>query len=115
MTPKERKALLQVREMLAAPEMPSNLEFNMSYEEKVTNCRTTACIGGHMALLMGHYPNHYVWRGRSDDLYPLFFPKDRDGDDLSIEWDYITKEHAVQAIDNFLKDGNPRWNEVVSQ
>lgn len=138
----EYGALLGVREMLKLrnlvhrPDVPTTLAaheaaryvrkgehgFNMSVSCGGQSCGSIACIGGSMGQIMfadNETADVYVRTSRlnADDashahsavLHDLFFPNSLS----SAGWVKITPRHAVKAIDNFLKDGNPRWLKVT--
>lgn len=126
LNPEEYEALLLVREGLANGKWKHALKgdkdiacgFNMAqahYEKE--GCGTVACIGGWMAVAMGmdnmaanaYVGKHEPWSGRSSDrpIARLFFPP------WSSTYENITTEQAVQAIDNFLKEGSPCWADVI--
>jgi hypothetical protein len=120
MTPKEREALINVRNGLAsgryihAPEPrydeleePGHDYFNM--DEYGSTCGTVRCIGGWMAAELGADALVFITQGGAHgDLGPLFYPGEIDR-----PWGSITPDEAIAAIDNFLKHGNPYWSEVV--
>lgn len=79
------------------------------------HCGSVHCIGGTMALLMGmdpHTANDYVaekeFGSRTKGLSALFYPKDFD-------YDRITPKQMIAAIDNYLKDGKPRWDTILAK
>lgn len=87
--------------------------FDMNYTCAETECGTAMCIGGHVKFFMlgdVNVRNHatvitnYVHDHRSDALYKLYFPQD-----IHISWDYITRPMAIEAIDNFMRTGDPSW------
>lgn len=131
-TEEELAALLKVREGLASGcfvhvpdveevDLPDDEDsplvkarkFNMNYTGIQASCGTVACIGGWMKTVMtpDAIPSEmrdYVYGYRHHVIGKLFFPK------LEIDdYDRITPEQSVQAIDNFLATGDPRWSEVV--
>jgi hypothetical protein len=120
-----------------------NPRFSMEYVTEEFSCGTSCCIGGYMRLSMlrGKFPpldeplilsakekdDVVAWvslddvlppllRGkttksrRSEALTDLFYP----GDNID-DWRKITPAQAVQAIDNFLFDGRPRWRQIVGE
>jgi hypothetical protein len=126
----ELGALLGVRAMLAGGIFPHgstrderHREFNMNIACSSVVCGTTSCIGGTMAIIMGLKPDEattYVgtlagYGNHSQALTNLFFPSIRDGDGWDKGWSDITPDHAVRAIDNWLRDGRPRWRKVVAK
>lgn len=83
--------------------------FNMNYEGQ--GCGTVACIGGWMAASMGIDQQDYV-QSTGGSLRGLFYPPMMD--DLEhADYEDITAEMAVKAIDNYLRTGNPFWREVL--
>lgn len=114
MTDAERDALIKVRNGLASGEYvhsrdnPQTGKRGFDMNEYRNPCRTGACIGGWMANELGIQPVGYVHGGGFDsDLMQLFFPDDR------FDYESITVHQAVQAIDNFLACGNPKWEEIL--
>lgn len=107
MTNEEHAALIQVRDALASGLLDG--QFNMN--QSISECGTFACIGGHMAQIMGmtEYEDIQPFVSDHKELHELFYP-DFDGD---MDWDDITPTQAVMAIDNFLNTGDPAWNEVI--
>lgn len=124
----EYRALLEVREGLASGFYTHNPGcgsrkarfFNMGADYHYSACRTTACIGGWMAMGMGMARHRdverYVWRVRSPALDPLFFPDDLPDDLIndSASWGTITPAQAVRAIDSFLTTGKPNWRAAIA-
>lgn len=125
-TQDELAALIETRNDLAtgklqhvAPEhfnikdSDRNRKFNMRVGYDIKGCGTVCCIGGDMSARL-NIPyfgrSSYVSSHSSPALRPLFYPKV----DNSL-WGDITPEQAVKAIDNFLKDGNPRWGYVITE
>lgn len=92
--------------------------FNMGYAHQYTEgkCGTVGCIGGWMAINQGFNEietNHYVDM-IDGSLKKLFYPpEDRDESDVYVPYNDITPEQAVQAINNFLYDGDPNWELVL--
>lgn len=100
-------------------------------KEKEYNCGTKACIAGWMkihekGLLVDNSEGPLVLSSKTqgeidsfvmefdykyEDLpaAKLFFPHILN----SREWDDITLDQAIQAIDNFLYTGDPEWTEVI--
>lgn len=81
------------------------------------SCGTAMCIAGsagqfnkieHPDESVAHYKNKYVHI--TDELHKLFYPSHwyskEAGDD-------IKPEQALQAIENFKENGEPRWWEVL--
>lgn len=129
----ELGALMATRAMLAAGllEKITKLEairapstrahqFNMGISCEVHGCGSVSCIGGTMGLIMGvKSPMSYVGaRGqsgtgangyaiRSCSLEKLFYPPNH------LNWDKITPDVAVKAIDNWLKTGRAGWSGLL--
>lgn len=123
----ELGALLGTREMMkqqlligtcSSEVLPKEHLFNMNISLLFAECGTVACIGGHMALIMDvadkeiKYANkasinetawRYVGEKASRALLKLFYPHPL------TSWEFITRECAIEAIDNFLNTGNPQW------
>lgn len=112
-TENEFLALLEVRRKLAEGKLKHRKEysyargsgFNMSCIQNKNGCGTVACIGGWMAMEMGYteWAGAYVDDFRSEPLHYLFYPS-RAGN-----WEAITPQRAVEAIDYFLEKGVPNW------
>jgi hypothetical protein len=89
-------------------------QFNMgtilSRDEGFGGCKTAACVGGWMAIRMGHTERwdavNYVNNEMSPALVPLCFP-------YPSLMEHMRPEHAVKAIDNFLETGDPAWEQVM--
>jgi len=137
-TPREHEALVTVRDALAAGEFrhsritegPDGPTFNMRSTCLSGDCGTIACIGGWMAITMlglarekpVSYENQtqvfdFVTDYGDGELLPsspslmgLFYPPGAREDEEW--WDFITPAYAVEAIDNFLRDGDPRWGAI---
>lgn len=119
----EYGALLGTREMLRLGAVEDTYEcklpddkahtFNMNVPMIKEGCGTVGCIGGHMALIMGYSnseADNYVTNSQySRPIGKLFYP------DSLENWEGITPDMGVAAIDNFLKDGNPRWTDVAEE
>lgn len=127
-TYEEYEALKQVKCLLdtgTIPEENFNMKFFFDGEQ---DCGTVCCIGGWMQVLMGlgnvktrqksllQHPLtdvQFYLRAKlkcgedSSALDPLFYPIVKD-----IAWDQISKTQAIQAIDNFLETGDPKWPEI---
>jgi hypothetical protein len=101
--------------------------FNMEVPAENYDCGSVACIGGWTKAVMdgGELTNEYFARFdvktaadeyvriyRSESLDPLFYPNRNDG--WIIKYDEITIPMAVEAIDNFLESGDPKWTEVTT-
>lgn len=70
------------------------------------HCGSIGCIGGYMGNILGD-GSLVCHQEPGDAFYELFYPygvKD---------WNKITPQHAIKAIDNFLATGKPIWNKVV--
>lgn len=108
-TDAQRAVLKGIADDLRSGAIPDT-NFDMS---KFSNlCGTTHCIGG---WARARAPRSFTWRriccdGRFADL---FFPGHKD------ECEYCgyraSGAQAARAIDNFLKDGNPRWADVMAE
>lgn len=85
--------------------------FNMNVACNRLDCGTASCIGGTMAMLMGRFNTtmDYVQCNRSASLEDLFYPPQY------LDWDKATNKVAIQAIDNWLKDGKPRWAKLLPE
>jgi hypothetical protein len=87
--------------------------FNMREARDQTDCGTVACIGGWMTIqlnLTGDDKEWFdLWENRVLD--DLFRPC------CGIDWDDITVEQAIRAIDNFTihSPGMPRWCDAVGK
>lgn len=133
----ELGAFYAVRAMVAAGVLqydsscsakPHQHTINMRLAGEQTECGTIGCIGGNMALVMGISPGTYIGHGNTE-LHPilqgqpmhgvnsitcsrallsLFFPPTS-----SPRWRYITAKQMLAAMDNWLKDGKPRWRKVL--
>ena len=103
-TPEERRALIKVRDGLAAGEYlhrriehsnlpdPGRPIFNMStWRGEEGFCGTAGCIGGWMERV-------------GAALAPLFMPSYKD----TGSWDGLTTRRAAKAIDRFLETGTNR-------
>ena len=108
MTNEEHAALIQVRDALASGKLDGHFNINVA----ISQCGTFACIGGHMAQLMGMtgYEEIQSYVSAHKDLHELFYPDSEE----DLNWDDITPTQAVMAIDNFLKTGNPEWNDIIT-
>lgn len=82
----------------------------------IGECGSVGCIGGTMALLLGVVgPDRVVGKpytfstfmDHHATLRPLFHPPGHR------DYGKITKTQMLQAIDNFLKDGKPRWEKIL--
>lgn len=136
-TQKEYDGLLWVRDLLKSKklvyidddEFPEGRNaFNMSLGHKRYECGSVACVGGwvwvHMNLdkvvqsggpEFGFYEvtewqasnaHDYVYNPTSGRLSDLYFPPSH------INYESITAEQAVEAIDNFLRSGEPDWEGI---
>lgn len=84
--------------------------FNMNIGCVTHHCGSIGCIGGYMGMVMGVDGSHYVASKQDDGLLgpraplrALFYPPN------DLRWDTIEPHHAVKAIDNFIKAGDPMW------
>lgn len=86
--------------------------FNMGCWKEIANCGTVCCIGGsieHFGKLT--IPHSVIWGDPDDDrseLGYLFYPDPYD-------FETITPQQAVQAIENYLTTGQARWEEILSE
>jgi len=101
-----------------------------------SHCGTCQCIGGWLYTFMINVaPNKhgvyavdpeesrwYVSEERSPILYHLFYPlskpdgrwmRDDEGKELDYDYNLITPEQAVQAINNFLTKRDARWDIIL--
>lgn len=90
--------------------------FNMNIACQVHGCGTVSCIGGTMALIMGldvSDATRYVDDRHSPALDSLFWP----GRQMASLANYnnITPDQSLQAIENFLQHGDPKWPEVLKK
>lgn len=140
LTEEEYAALLKTREQIASGcvihqnaspghEVPEDIEgagFNMATTGMSHSCGSIACIGGWMRINMAldrgliesplswigtKLAQDYVYSKETTPIGRLFFPSEIRADSW---WD-ITPEQAVQAIDNFLETGKPRWAKIASE
>lgn len=103
--------------------MPGVHRLDMGETMRQYGCGTVGCIGGHMAVILGetdgpaHVPHtrdekahRYVMVKNSNGtpLHNLFFPPFQHD-----KWYRITPKIAVQAIDNWLKYGDPKWRKLL--
>jgi len=132
LTAKEEKALREVRAALAAGHIVHRREsaldkisrrfeqafgsapakfFNMGTAASDRECGSVGCIGGWMAASMGKSKDEAQDFVNIDSKFgELFFPG---GGTSNWEYDHITEKHAIKAIDNFLKCGDPKWLQVL--
>jgi hypothetical protein len=114
------RALLATQALVPADDafdaVPHKHLFRMDKTMHVNDkCGTLGCIGGHMGLIMGYEchgyllgsVHHYVVHGKSRNMEALFFPKGID------DTSPITPNQAVQAIDNWIATGDPRWKQIM--
>lgn len=78
-----------------------NLLFNMDIWLCKADCGTVGCIGGTASALA-----KIGLKAMTDGLSDLFYPPFDD-------WEKITTEESVQAIDNYLNTGDPNWEEIL--
>jgi hypothetical protein len=120
----ENTALAEVQRRLETGELPWHPyqsfnyplvgdHFNMASSYFAGYCGTVACIGGWMAVLMGHEnPPQYVTESIFNaNLSYLFTP------DPHNVWHKITAVQAAYAIKRFRQHGDPRtaWYEALNQ
>lgn len=106
-------ALVTVLGMLERGEISAK-EFDMEYwwepgrDASGRFCGTVGCIGGwttHVARRSGARARE-IYVGYLDPLYELFHPS------VPMAW-RATREQAVQAMRNYLTDGDPDWKWVM--
>lgn len=103
---------------------PSEHDFTMRYALQQNGCGTMGCIGGTMAMIMsntdlsacsyvenGGFPSTEETRGdgRYGAMRELFYPPV--GNDFN--WDRITPDVAVRAIDLFLAGKAINWRALT--
>lgn len=115
--PWEREGLIAFLENCRLKTYREEDEFNMNHGcflkselyHNVNLCGTVYCIGGFVALHHGmnqKEANRYVMLSCSPALKVLYFPY------FNSKWTDITRDHAVQAVENFLKSGDPKWYDL---
>jgi hypothetical protein len=123
LTPKEYRALLLVHEEMEAGRLvhvplfqgaprealPSIHMFNMNWWGTKNSCGTVACIGG-WAEKLGDVDFMTSDLDR-EHLSSLFYPE---FDDKSFSYDAVTVEMAKLALENYLTNGTPNWNAVIT-
>ena len=113
MTSEEIAALKKVRDGLASGEYVHFYDNSKVTKKFIMDqsCGSAACIGGWMAVEMSiEDAKRYVCNsGLEGDMKDLFYPNPG-----TMSWSEITAAQAVQAIDNFLIDRNPRWEEICN-
>jgi hypothetical protein len=98
---------------------------DMDLKVKPYDCGTVACVGGHIGLAHGltiKETKEYVQFsaeslledgmntiqfGHSDPLRKLFYPEN-----VSCEWEKISKKDTATAINNFLYGSNDPWKHI---
>lgn len=126
-------ALIKVREALAdgtlvwvgddqvqARKLSGANVFNMSRWHEQHTCGTVGCIGGWSGFFAGERNHGDLWQGAKELRYgsgikELFFPFGGSNGSNGPAWSTLKPQHAVRAIDNFLKTGNPNWKEAISK
>lgn len=118
-------ALFEVKHMLASgkiphghhcPQSPRAKRFNMAYW-RVENCGTIGCIGGYTEWVLGRE----LSEDDADVLNALFYPGtfaapvNAYGPLAVAILDDVTVEQAVQAMDNFLMTGDPKWESMLTE
>lgn len=118
-----RLALLAIRDDLRSGALPHSKvsdpfsrdigtpsQFCMLHFRGRGDCGTAACLGGHLSHRLGESGEGWYWRDRHmEKLFePLFFPPRK------MRYSAITPDQAADAIDNFLVDGDPRWEVVCA-
>jgi len=138
-TKAELANLIKVRDLLASNAIEKGTRFsedksdafNMGYScsSKDVACGSIMCIGGWMRTFeLGLKPNGYgvyaISGSHADDITAyvdnaqgkpigsLFWPMDEYGD-VRLDLTSITPAEAVVAIDNFLRTGNPDWDNAA--
>jgi len=127
----ELGALFAVREMLKAQVVTHTADryvdesghyVNMNVTCKLNgSCGSIGCIGGTMALIMGHSEGaadcyvmaHHDTRGNDASLGALFFPPTNRADDAAAVYRNITPTQMIAAITNFIERGKPFWKAVL--
>lgn len=89
------------------------LRFNMTMSAKTADCGTVACIGGHMALVLGDADPDVFVTNAQGALRELFYPLVLRRDGAVSAWNEVTPRHAVKAIDNYLTTGRAQWHKIV--
>jgi hypothetical protein len=94
--------------------------FNMAeWSDADSDCGTVCCVGGWMSKKMQLSNWQEVKLSSNKVLAPLFFPNYLEAPQyvemLAAKkvWLDITPTQAVQAIDNFVENGDPRWAEIL--
>lgn len=102
--------------------------FNMGIACKTnTSCGSVQCIGGTMGWLMGkttaeadmyvHSVNGYADLPGGPPLANLFYPPNYVSASRRSQryqgYNTITSKQALQAIDNWLKFGQPKWHKIL--
>lgn len=114
-TEREKDALISVRDGLRSrkfvhrdpyDERPSKKPvFNMGtvglFQSR--DCGSIGCIGGWVNQELRRHNSDFDFLKAPALCYPIEVK----------DWERITPGQAAKAIDNFLKDGNPRWKSVT--
>lgn len=135
LTEEEYEALKQVRCLLDTGNIPGE-NFDMAKMHDTNSCGTVACIGGWMSILMEtEQPENLFSSGEKLDpktdpnasclfvmshgpCHDLFYPNIMSKGTSWYDWERISlfsREHAVEAIDNFLETGYPKWREIYQR
>lgn len=118
----ERNTLRKVRDILRGERDPIEHDGNklsLNMDTPLSPCSTAACIGGHAYLIENPHAARYRI---SEFVNGQLFANRPDLDELFYAWrrpeglslSKITAAQAANAIDNFLKRGAARWNEVLA-
>ncbi len=67
------------------------------------DCGSVGCIGGWVNQELGRRDCGFAYLKANALCYPSEV----------WDWERITPSQAAKAIDNFLKDGNPRWKSIT--
>lgn len=98
---------------------PHEHGFSMRFAMQEQGCGTLGCIGGTMAMIMGKEPARYTESGGGPTgsmhnygpMRNLFYPPH--SRQSSTDWDRITPQVAVMAIDLFLASKEINWVKLV--
>lgn len=118
-TAEEKAALIRVRDGLragkyvharSADKRSKKPRFDMGttglFKQGKHGCGSVACIGGWVHKELGRTGGASTWAYTK--AAALCYP------DVINDWSGITPKEAANAIDNFLKDGKPRWKAVIA-
>lgn len=98
--------------------LPYPRAFNMNTYRHTAKCEdgtcgTVACIGGWADVALGDSSAHNEMTAVYPSLYRLFTPSFKTNEVEA--YNKITPTQAAAAIDNWLKDGLPRWRKVIKE